>query len=95
MISVTIPAYNGAEFLDSALASIEAQHFADREVLLIDDGSPDELRPPAYVRYFRQPHRDRRRRAIAASANRAANSWPFSISTTCGTPDIFRGFTPL
>jgi len=56
MISITIPAYNGAEFLDSALASIEAQQFADREVLLIDDGSPVELKPPAYVRYFRQPH---------------------------------------
>ena len=39
-ISIMIPAYNGAEFLDSALASIEAQQFADQEVLLIDDGSP-------------------------------------------------------
>lgn len=56
MISVIIPAYNGAEYLDSALASIEAQQFADKEVLLIDDGSPVELKPPAYVRYFRQTH---------------------------------------
>jgi glycosyltransferase involved in cell wall biosynthesis len=56
MISIIIPAYNGAEFLDSALASIEAQQFADREVLLVDDGSPVELKPPAFVRYFRQPH---------------------------------------
>ncbi|MBZ5608247.1 MAG: glycosyltransferase family 2 protein [Acidobacteriia bacterium] len=56
MISIVVPAYNGAEFLDSALASIEAQQFADREVLLVDDGSEDELRPPAFVRYFRQPH---------------------------------------
>ncbi len=54
MISITIPAFNGAEFLDAALASIEAQDFADREVLLVDDGSTDELRPPAFVRYFRQ-----------------------------------------
>jgi glycosyltransferase involved in cell wall biosynthesis len=56
MISITIPAYNGAEFLDSALASIEAQQFADSEVLLIDDGSPVPLKPPAFVRYFRQSH---------------------------------------
>jgi glycosyltransferase involved in cell wall biosynthesis len=56
MISITIPAYNGAEFLDSALASIEAQKFADREVLLVDDGSPVPLKPPDFVRYFRQPH---------------------------------------
>jgi len=56
MISITIPAYNSTEFLADALASIEAQEFADREVLLIDDGSPAELKPPALVRYIRQPH---------------------------------------
>jgi glycosyltransferase involved in cell wall biosynthesis len=57
MISITIPAYNGAKFLDSALASIAAQQFADREVLVVDDGSTDELKPPSFVRYLRQPHR--------------------------------------
>jgi glycosyltransferase involved in cell wall biosynthesis len=57
VISITIPAYNGSAFLDSALQSINAQHFPDSEVLLVDDGSTDELRPPAYVRYFRQSHR--------------------------------------
>jgi glycosyltransferase involved in cell wall biosynthesis len=56
MISITIPAYNGTEFLDSALASIAAQDFADREIVLVDDGSPVEMKPPSYVRYFRQPH---------------------------------------
>jgi glycosyltransferase involved in cell wall biosynthesis len=56
MISVIIPAYNGAEYLNSALASIAAQQFADKEVLLVDDGSLDELKPPAFVRYFRQQH---------------------------------------
>jgi glycosyltransferase involved in cell wall biosynthesis len=65
MISITIPAHNGAEFLDSALASIDAQQFADREVLLVDDGSSDELKPPASVRYFRQP-----RRGPSAARNR-------------------------
>jgi glycosyltransferase involved in cell wall biosynthesis len=65
MISITIPAYNGAEFLESALASIEAQQFADREVLLVDDGSVEELRPPGFVRYFRQP-----RRGPSAARNR-------------------------
>lgn len=57
MISIIIPAHNGAKFLDSSLASIDAQQFADREVLLIDDGSEDTLRPPVSVRYFRQRHR--------------------------------------
>ena len=56
MISIIIPAYNGTEYLDSALASIAAQQYADCEILLIDDGSPVELQPPAFVRYIRQPH---------------------------------------
>ncbi len=57
MISIIIPAYNGAKFLDSSLASIDAQQFAHREILLIDDGSEDALAPPVSVRYYRQPHR--------------------------------------
>jgi glycosyltransferase involved in cell wall biosynthesis len=57
MISIIIPAYNGAEYLHSALASIETQQFADSEVLLTDDGSPIDLKPPEFVRYFRLPHR--------------------------------------
>jgi glycosyltransferase involved in cell wall biosynthesis len=56
MISTIIPAYNGAEYLDSALESIAAQQFADQEILLIDDGSPVALKPPSFVRYFRQEH---------------------------------------
>ena len=56
MISIIIPAYNGAHFLDSALASIEAQQFDNSEVLLVDDGSPVALKPPEFVRYFRQSH---------------------------------------
>ncbi len=57
MISVIIPAYNGADFLGEALASVQAQHFPNTEVLLIDDGSDDGLQPPAGVRYFRQDRR--------------------------------------
>lgn len=56
MISIIIPAYNGAEYLDSALASVAAQQYSDQEILLIDDGSPAELKPPSYVRYIRQQH---------------------------------------
>lgn len=40
-ISVIIPAYNVAEYLDTCLESIEAQTFPDFEVLIVDDGSTD------------------------------------------------------
>lgn len=40
-ISIIIPVYNAQEFLPNALGSIEAQDFADWEVILVDDGSTD------------------------------------------------------
>jgi len=54
MISTVIAAHNGAEFLDIALASVEAQRFPDSEILFVDDGSTEELRVPPFVRCFRQ-----------------------------------------
>jgi glycosyltransferase involved in cell wall biosynthesis len=57
MISIIIPAYNGARFLDSALSTIRGQEFVDIETLLMDDGSEEKLNPPTWVRYFRLEHR--------------------------------------
>ncbi|MGH9406225.1 MAG: glycosyltransferase family 2 protein [Terriglobia bacterium] len=42
-MSVVIPAYNAAEFIAEALASVFAQTYRDFEVILINDGSPDTL----------------------------------------------------
>ena len=50
-ISVIIPVYNAQEFLPHALGSIEAQDFADWEVILVDDGSTDGS--PRPVRFLR------------------------------------------
>lgn len=41
-ISVIIPAYNVAGYLEKCLDSVIAQDFADYEVILIDDGSTDD-----------------------------------------------------
>lgn len=50
-VSVIIPAYNVAEFIDETLRSVKAQKYRDLEVIVINDGSPDtreferELKP--------------------------------------------------
>ncbi|KJH72884.1 glycosyltransferase family 2 protein [Aliterella atlantica] len=42
-ISVIIPAYNAMAYLPTALASVLAQTFTDFEVLIINDGSSDNI----------------------------------------------------
>ena len=41
-ISIVVPAYNSATFLAATLASAGAQTFRDWEMVVVDDGSPDD-----------------------------------------------------
>ena len=40
-ISVIVPVYRAEDFLEKCVASLLGQTFSDLEVLLVDDGSPD------------------------------------------------------
>src|SRR5262249_34753521 len=42
LVSVGIPCFNQAEYLGAAVASVVDQSFTDWEVIIVDDGSPDE-----------------------------------------------------
>src|SRR6185369_9711491 len=60
-VSVIIPAYNAAAFIGETLDSVYAQTFADFEVIVVNDGSPDteDLERaleayPAKLRYLKQ-----------------------------------------
>jgi len=63
-VSVVIPAYNAANYIDEALKSVLNQTFTSHEIILINDGSPDtrELeyklrRFAGKIRYIQQENR--------------------------------------
>jgi glycosyltransferase involved in cell wall biosynthesis len=60
-VTVIIPTYNRREMLYAALGSVMAQTFRDFEVLVVDDGSEEDLRPAigafeGPVRHLRVEH---------------------------------------
>ena len=61
-VSVIIPTYNRAGYLQEALASVFAQTLAPWEVIVIDDGSTDETtqvvqNQPHPLRFYQQTHK--------------------------------------
>jgi glycosyltransferase involved in cell wall biosynthesis len=71
-VSVVLPAYNVAPYLAETLDSVLAQTHAAHEIIVVDDGSPDEsadiaARYGARVRLIRQ-----RNRGIGAARNSGA-----------------------
>ncbi len=74
VVSVVMPAYNAAPYIESAITSALRQTFADLEILVVDDGSADDTaaivarvaaRDPR-VRLLRQPNR-----GVSAARNAA------------------------
>lgn len=57
-VSVVIPLYNHARYIEAALDSVRAQTFADWELIVIDDGSRDDS--VQVVERYLAKHRDAR-----------------------------------
>lgn len=62
-VSVVIPAYNSAEFIEEGLDSAIEQKFRDHEIIVVNDGSPDTAALERAIRtrlediiYIRQPN---------------------------------------
>jgi len=47
MVTVIVPCYKQAQYLREAVASVVAQTFADWELIIVNDGSPDDTSPVA------------------------------------------------
>ncbi|MFQ1003232.1 glycosyltransferase family 2 protein [Modestobacter sp. SSW1-42] len=71
-VSVVMPVYNGARFLEAAVSSVLAQSMADLELVVVDDGSTDET-PAVLARFAAQDPRvvlvTRQRGGIVAALN--------------------------
>ena len=72
VVSVVIPTYNRAAFLLETLASVFAQSFTDYEVIVVNDGSPDDtaerLRP--FAEAGRIVYREQRNAGQSTARNR-------------------------
>jgi glycosyltransferase involved in cell wall biosynthesis len=82
-VSVVIPCYQQAEYLAEAVESVIGQTYADWEIVIVDDGSPDDTarvakeliaqNPDRRIRLVRQPNAGlaaARNAGIGASAGR-------------------------
>jgi len=82
-VSVIIPCYGQAQYLPEAVASVVAQTFTDWEIVIVDDGSPDDTgetaerlmaaHPGRRIRLVRQENHGlvgARNNGIAASTGR-------------------------
>jgi glycosyltransferase involved in cell wall biosynthesis len=86
-ISVVVPAFRAARTLGETLASIRAQTLAPAEILVVDDGSPDEtaaVAAAAGARVLRQANA-----GVAAATNAGIAATAGNLVALCDADDLW------
>jgi glycosyltransferase involved in cell wall biosynthesis len=92
-ISVIVPVYNHARYIDACLRSIDQQQWADLEIIVIDDGSKDDSW--RHIEDFRfMPNRRVVRlatpnRGAAVALNHGLSLATGELLTICNSDDFF------
>lgn len=78
LVSVLMPAYNAAEFIDDSIVSIRKQSYQNWELIIIDDGSTDETLAIALSHAREDPrisvHANNKNMGISKNRNRLIES---------------------
>lgn len=90
-ISVILPCYNGAQWIDQAVESILLQTFKNLELIIVDDGSKDKSKDIVYsylsdtrVRYVYQENR-----GFSAAINRGISESTGDLIGFIGQDDLW------
>ena len=79
-ISVIIPVYNTAKYMDECLASVLSQSFTEFEVILVDDGSTDGISPAKCDEYAAK---DDRVIAVHKANGGLISAWTEGVKRAC------------
>lgn len=96
LVSIVIPCYNHAQFVQKTIQSIIDQDYENIELIIIDDGSKDssvdvikEMIPACEARFKRFHFRHRPNKGLSATLNEGINLSVGDIIGFCSSDDIF------
>lgn len=81
-VSIIIPCYKQAHYLPEAVGSVVAQTFTDWEIIIVDDGSPDQT--AAAARQLMKQYPDRRLRLLEKKNGGLAHARNAGIGAAAG-----------
>lgn len=91
LVSVVIPVYKGAAYVGQAIESVMAQTYKNIEIIVVDDGSPDDgatrRAVEAYIPRVRYIHQENG--GVAAALNTGARNMRGEIFSWLSHDDLF------